>query len=744
VDKHAPSHFCDLLSNERTKREVLRALRAWDPYVFGKDAPRRPSNYQKIISQNSGKYHSHCKVPLKTKYGRSRIKPITSNSPSHSTKKLDKRPEENERVILLSGAPGVGKTTLAHIVASHAGYRPLEVNASDERSVNILPERIIHAMESSTLNINNDSILGKPNCLILDEIDGVDAKNSINAIVDIIKQDLSCTGKTKVKPYLRRPIIFICNHKHSPSLRPLLPWCRQFDVIPPKTEQLVARLESVLRAESMILTQANHVLRRLVERMGGDIRSCLHSLQFASGRARELHINQKCTNSQDKIPLIDLTSSLMPTLTGSTKDERGDVAETIGAVFRKPQRKQERLLKSSPRKDVESVVSLVECYGEHSKTLDCMFLNILSVSYVDPTLEKCWSAHEWISEADIYRSYKTGISLTNSDEYRVMQKKYIPNVAGAIHLLCRIDAQSDLTYTTRPLLDMMYHIETNWGVIGKMLDGLTPATRRSIIKTSVACELLPFWMILLSAGGGPGMLTRAVSSFEMLNEKEKKVFETHVALLRALGLSYVKVEHNWDDNSEDFMRLEPEIGNLIQFKDIYSNKKSKRTEIPSVVKELLAHAVNLENMRWRELEAKSKESCLPNLDCSFALMTKDNNVLLSSKNLQTDFVLSVRDNVMIHNANQLLADDDKTIMSKKRRKHSLNFLGVGATKVKAARAAHRKATFLGIGPDNVTGGKRPKLSNTGSRVPITQVIRYKFQKGFSQAIRMPCRKEHLF
>ena len=42
VDKHAPSFVSHLLSDERTNREVLRALRAWDPYVFERDAPARP------------------------------------------------------------------------------------------------------------------------------------------------------------------------------------------------------------------------------------------------------------------------------------------------------------------------------------------------------------------------------------------------------------------------------------------------------------------------------------------------------------------------------------------------------------------------------------------------------------------------------------------------------------------------------------------------------------------------------
>ena len=45
VDKHAPVSFPHLLSDERTNREVLRALRAWDPYVFGRQQPSRPTSH---------------------------------------------------------------------------------------------------------------------------------------------------------------------------------------------------------------------------------------------------------------------------------------------------------------------------------------------------------------------------------------------------------------------------------------------------------------------------------------------------------------------------------------------------------------------------------------------------------------------------------------------------------------------------------------------------------------------------
>jgi replication factor C subunit 1 len=38
------------------------------------------------------------------------------------------------RAVLISGSPGIGKTTSAHLVAKMAGYNPIELNASDARS----------------------------------------------------------------------------------------------------------------------------------------------------------------------------------------------------------------------------------------------------------------------------------------------------------------------------------------------------------------------------------------------------------------------------------------------------------------------------------------------------------------------------------------------------------------------------------------------------------------------------------
>ena len=65
-------------------------------------------------------------------------------------------------------AAGLGKTTIAHVVARHCGYRPLEINASDDRTATALQSRIQDAVQMQ-------SVLGKRqmNLVIVDEVDGI-------------------------------------------------------------------------------------------------------------------------------------------------------------------------------------------------------------------------------------------------------------------------------------------------------------------------------------------------------------------------------------------------------------------------------------------------------------------------------------------------------------------------------------------------------------------------------------------
>jgi replication factor C subunit 1 len=49
-----------------------------------------------------------------------------------------KKPGKNAmnvyRAVMITGSPGIGKTTSAHLCAKLEGYTPIELNASDTRS----------------------------------------------------------------------------------------------------------------------------------------------------------------------------------------------------------------------------------------------------------------------------------------------------------------------------------------------------------------------------------------------------------------------------------------------------------------------------------------------------------------------------------------------------------------------------------------------------------------------------------
>ncbi|KAK9916711.1 hypothetical protein WJX75_006133 [Coccomyxa subellipsoidea] len=278
VDRYAPCSFLELLGHEEINREVVRWLKTWDKCVFGEDK------------------HRPGPKPHKAAAGKG---PATKQG-------ADVRPPQ--KILLLCGAPGLGKTTLAHVVARHCGYRTVEINASDERTAATLQARISDAVQMQ-------SVLGagRPNCVIIDEIDGAtggsEGRGAIQALIKLVqagggKRDASRSGATeeaeehseaddrqgkrrkKGAQPLCRPLIAICNDLYAPALRPLRAVAKIVHYKKPTVDRLSSRLRFICSSEGLSIDRP--ALTTLCERMEHDVRSCLNTLQFLSKRTRSI------------------------------------------------------------------------------------------------------------------------------------------------------------------------------------------------------------------------------------------------------------------------------------------------------------------------------------------------------------------------------------------------------------------------------------------------------------------------
>ena len=167
--------------------------------------------------------------------------------------------KKGTKPLLLVGPPGIGKTTMAFLVAKQFGYDMIGLNASDVRSKSRINEIL-------TPVLGNVSVLGTP-MIFVDEVDGIHGRGDyggVAALVDILKEPTV-------------PIILAANDETSDKMKNIKKVVKtiSFKKIPPRL--LRVYLENILKKESAKLSPGS--LIKVIDKSRGDIRSMINLTQ---------------------------------------------------------------------------------------------------------------------------------------------------------------------------------------------------------------------------------------------------------------------------------------------------------------------------------------------------------------------------------------------------------------------------------------------------------------------------------
>ena len=210
--------------------------------------------------------------------------------------------DDHREAVILHGSPGVGKTSAAHALAADMGWETVELNASDQRTADVIEQFAGRAAMNATLSgsaagggaAGGDT--ASRQLVILDEADNIHGtydRGGKAAITDLVK-------------HAGQPIVLIANEFYEMS-RGLRNACREIEFRDVSARSIVPVLRDICRREG--IEYDGDALDAIAETNDGDLRGAIKDLQAAAEGREAITEADVVTGDRDRalgiFPFLD-------------------------------------------------------------------------------------------------------------------------------------------------------------------------------------------------------------------------------------------------------------------------------------------------------------------------------------------------------------------------------------------------------------------------------------------------------